>query len=73
MGVLIRVLIRIYLNVAQDPTALQVSRLTLVDLAGSERTKHTHTTGDRLKEAGSINKSLMVLGQCMGVRAASHS
>jgi hypothetical protein len=45
-----------------------VSRLTLVDLAGSERTKHTHTTGDRLKEAGSINKSLMVLGQCMEVR-----
>jgi kinesin family member 20 len=39
----------------------------LVDLAGSERTKHTHTTGDRLKEAGNINKSLMVLGQCMEV------
>lgn len=47
--------------------SLQVSRLTLVDLAGSERTKHTQTTGDRLKEAGSINKSLMVLGQCMEV------
>jgi kinesin family protein 20 len=39
----------------------------LVDLAGSERTKHTQTTGDRLKEAGNINKSLMVLGQCMEV------
>ena len=51
----------------QDPTALQISRLTVVDLAGSERTKHTHTTGDRLKEAGNINKSLMVLGQCMEV------
>ncbi|KAF8905454.1 P-loop containing nucleoside triphosphate hydrolase protein [Gymnopilus junonius] len=50
-----------------NPTSLQVSRLTLVDLAGSERTKHTHTTGDRLKEAGNINKSLMVLGQCMEV------
>lgn len=49
----------------KDPTSLQISRLTLVDLAGSERTKHTHTTGDRLKEAGNINKSLMVLGQCM--------
>ncbi|KAL0950760.1 hypothetical protein HGRIS_007528 [Hohenbuehelia grisea] len=46
-------------------TAVQVSRLTLVDLAGSERTKLTGTSGDRLKEAGSINKSLMVLGQCM--------
>ncbi|KAG6868545.1 hypothetical protein C0993_001241 [Termitomyces sp. T159_Od127] len=50
-----------------DPTSLQISRLTLVDLAGSERTKHTHTTGDRLREAGNINKSLMVLGQCMEV------
>lgn len=36
-----------------------------MDLAGSERTKHTHTSGDRLREAGNINKSLMVLGQCM--------
>ncbi|KAH7927415.1 kinesin-domain-containing protein [Leucogyrophana mollusca] len=50
-----------------DPSSLQISRLTLVDLAGSERTKHTQTTGDRLKEAGNINKSLMVLGQCMEV------
>ena len=51
----------------QNPDAFQVSRLTLVDLAGSERTKYTQTTGDRLKEAGNINKSLMVLGQCMEV------
>ncbi|KAF9229627.1 kinesin-domain-containing protein [Gyrodon lividus] len=50
-----------------DPSSVQISRLTLVDLAGSERTKHTQTTGDRLKEAGNINKSLMVLGQCMEV------
>jgi len=55
----------------QDPTAFQVSRLTLVDLAGSERTKHTQTTGDRLREAGNINKSLMVLGQCMEVMRAN--
>ncbi|KIM85470.1 hypothetical protein PILCRDRAFT_817501 [Piloderma croceum F 1598] len=54
-----------------DPTALQISRLSLVDLAGSERTKYTHTTGDRLREAGSINKSLMVLGQCMEVMRAN--
>lgn len=46
---------------------MQTARLTLVDLAGSERTKHTQTTGERLKEAGNINKSLMVLGQCMEV------
>lgn len=36
-----------------------------MDLAGSERSKNTKTTGERLKEAGNINKSLMVLGQCM--------
>ncbi|MBW0504235.1 hypothetical protein O181_043950 [Austropuccinia psidii MF-1] len=42
-----------------------VSRLSIVDLAGSERTRNTQTTGQRLKEAGNINKSLMVLGQCM--------
>ncbi|KAH9949432.1 P-loop containing nucleoside triphosphate hydrolase protein [Amylocystis lapponica] len=44
---------------------LRTGRLTLVDLAGSERTKHTQTSGERLREAGNINKSLMVLGQCM--------
>lgn len=52
-------------NALQDPSSIQTSRLTLVDLAGSERTRHTHSTGDRLREAGNINKSLMVLGQCM--------
>ena len=50
---------------SQDPTSIQTSRLTLVDLAGSERNRNTHTTGERLREAGNINKSLMVLGQCM--------
>ncbi|BGP09522.1 hypothetical protein JCM10049v2_005395 [Rhodotorula toruloides] len=43
------------------------SRFSIVDLAGSERVVHTQTTGDRLREAGNINKSLMVLGQCMEV------
>lgn len=42
-----------------------------MDLAGSERTKNTHTSGERLREAGSINKSLMVLGQCMEVMRAN--
>ena len=41
--------------------------LNFVDLAGSERTNRTHNTGDRLKETGSINKSLMVLCHCMEV------
>jgi len=34
-----------------------------VDLAGSERQKSTAAVGERLKEAGNINKSLSVLGQ----------
>ncbi|PPQ62776.1 hypothetical protein CVT24_000470 [Panaeolus cyanescens] len=66
-GMVIIKVVRGHRGDRNDPTSLQVSRLTLVDLAGSERTKHTHTTGDRLKEAGNINKSLMVLGQCMEV------
>lgn len=39
-------------------TKVQYSRLNLVDLAGSERQKQTKATGQRLKEAMSINKSL---------------
>ena len=34
----------------------------IIDLAGSERQKMTETTGERIKEAGNINKSLMQLG-----------
>ncbi|PWN48418.1 kinesin-domain-containing protein [Violaceomyces palustris] len=42
------------------------SRLSIVDLAGSERLGNTGiTSGERLKEAGNINKSLMCLGQCL--------
>ncbi|MBN3282394.1 KI15A protein, partial [Polyodon spathula] len=42
---------------------IRTSQLNLVDLAGSERQKDTHTEGTRLKEAGSINRSLSCLGQ----------
>lgn len=52
---------------ADDMAATSTSRFSIVDLAGSERVVNTQTTGDRLKEAGNINKSLMVLGQCMEV------
>lgn len=38
------------------------SKLSLVDLAGSERLAKTEATGDRLKEALHINKSLSALG-----------
>ena len=42
-------------------TAL-VGNLHLVDLAGSERVDRSEVTGDRLKEAQHINKSLSALG-----------
>ncbi|XP_073486517.1 kinesin-like protein KIF15 [Aquarana catesbeiana] len=42
---------------------IRSSQLNLVDLAGSERQKDAHTEGVRLKEAGSINRSLSCLGQ----------
>eukprot|EP00602_Paraphysomonas_sp_CaronLab_P011612 CAMPEP_0185042402 /NCGR_PEP_ID=MMETSP1103-20130426/42328_1 /TAXON_ID=36769 /ORGANISM="Paraphysomonas bandaiensis, Strain Caron Lab Isolate" /LENGTH=896 /DNA_ID=CAMNT_0027582465 /DNA_START=456 /DNA_END=3150 /DNA_ORIENTATION=- len=38
------------------------SKVCLIDLAGSERINSTGATGDRLKEATNINKSLFVLG-----------
>ncbi|XP_069051327.1 kinesin-like protein KIF15 isoform X2 [Lepisosteus oculatus] len=41
---------------------IRSSQLNLVDLAGSERQKDTHAEGTRLKEAGSINRSLSCLG-----------
>ncbi|XP_037351641.1 kinesin-like protein KIF14 isoform X2 [Talpa occidentalis] len=39
------------------------SRINLIDLAGSERCSTAHTTGERLKEGVSINKSLLTLGK----------
>ncbi|KAI8144057.1 kinesin motor domain-containing protein [Fennellomyces sp. T-0311] len=51
--------------VIEDPAYATVSKMSIVDLAGSERHRNTLNTGQRLKEAGNINKSLMVLGQCM--------
>ncbi|MGH0139527.1 UNVERIFIED_CONTAM: hypothetical protein FKN15_022116 [Acipenser sinensis] len=39
------------------------SRINLVDLAGSERCSTAQTSGDRLKEGVSINKSLLTLGK----------
>ncbi|KAI7870223.1 kinesin motor domain-containing protein [Spinellus fusiger] len=51
--------------VIEDPAYATVSKMSIVDLAGSERHSNTFNSGQRLKEAGNINKSLMVLGQCM--------
>lgn len=46
----------------EKPTEhVRESQINMVDLAGSERNKKTGAVGDRLKEAGSINKSLSTL------------
>ena len=39
-----------------------IGKLTIVDLAGSERADKTGATGDRIKEAQAINRSLSALG-----------
>ncbi|KAM4591248.1 uncharacterized protein kif20ba isoform 2-T2 [Odontesthes bonariensis] len=42
-----------------------VGELCLCDLAGSERCAKTQNKGERLKEAGNINTSLLILGKCI--------
>lgn len=49
-------------SVADGLTCFKSSRINLVDLAGSERQKLTGAAGERLKEAGNINRSLSQLG-----------
>ncbi|BFZ12122.1 hypothetical protein BsWGS_15161 [Bradybaena similaris] len=45
------------------------SKINLVDLAGSERADSSGATGQRLKEGGSINKSLVSLGNVISLLA----
>jgi hypothetical protein len=42
----------------------RIGHICVVDLAGSERAKRTDNVEGKLKEAGGINNSLMVLGRC---------
>ncbi|XP_078433175.1 kinesin-like protein KIN-12B [Wolffia australiana] len=56
-------------SVADGINCLKVSRINLVDLAGSERQKLTCAVGERLKEAGNINRSLSQLGNVINILA----
>ncbi len=54
------------------PHLARVSMLSFCDLAGSERIKKTlDSGGERQKEAGNINTSLLVLGRC--IKAIRHN
>jgi 3D (Asp-Asp-Asp) domain-containing protein len=53
--------------IAKDPSLIKYNKLSIVDLAGSERAKRTQNDGARLKEAASINTSLMTFGRCLEI------
>ncbi|KAI6655625.1 Kinesin-like protein KIF20A [Oopsacas minuta] len=55
------------IRIDESGTPTRVNTLSLVDLAGSERQIGTKAEGERLKEAGNINKSLLTLGRCIEI------
>ncbi|KAL3908141.1 MAG: hypothetical protein SGILL_008597, partial [Bacillariaceae sp.] len=50
-------------SISTSDGAVRVSTLNLVDLAGSESVRHTGATGERQKEGGLINQSLLTLSR----------
>ncbi|GMH68023.1 hypothetical protein TL16_g04829, partial [Triparma laevis f. inornata] len=60
---------------SREDTTVRVSTLNLVDLAGSESVRHTGAEGQRQKEGGKINQSLLTLSmviQSLGQAASSN-
>lgn len=53
----------------KDMPSEKTSKVHLVDLAGSERADASGATGQRLKEGGSINRSLVTLGNVISALA----
>jgi kinesin family member 20 len=51
--------------ISECDSSYEFSNFKFCDLAGAERISKTGTVGDRLKEAGKINTSLVVLGRCL--------
>ena len=59
-------ILTLYAHLRSEPDGVEWrGRLHLVDLAGSERVGKSGVTGDQLKEAQHINKSLSALEQVM--------
>lgn len=56
-----------------ETNAILRGNLHLVDLAGSERVDRSEATGDRLREAQHINKSLSALGDVIFALAQKNS
>ncbi|KAG7368549.1 kinesin motor domain containing protein [Nitzschia inconspicua] len=50
-------------RISDGDGAVRISTLNLVDLAGSESVRHTGATGERQKEGGLINQSLLTLSR----------
>lgn len=51
--------------ISERGSTYEFSSYKFCDLAGAERISKTGNAGDRLKEAGGINTSLLVLGRCL--------
>ncbi|XP_059837131.1 kinesin-like protein KIF20A [Hypanus sabinus] len=57
--------IRLMEIIGEKSRVFRTSDLCLCDLAGLERSGKAQTFGNRLKEAGNINNSLLILGKCI--------
>ncbi|KAJ8599152.1 hypothetical protein CTAYLR_008295 [Chrysophaeum taylorii] len=58
-----RIVVESKATAGEEADGVLVGALSLVDLAGSESVRHTGATGQRAKEGGKINQSLLTLSR----------